>query len=178
MNLIDTHKFPANQPWQQVTRIAIIAVWLLFLNACSTTSVAPMPDDGLTAPAQDVDQGIPDQAPKYVYDSSSDANQRSSSNSSTQARRPPSGTVLALLNQARVQQQAGNNERAAAVLERALRLDPKNANLWHELAKIRLQQGLMSQAKSLAIKSNTLAEGDDDLIRSNNDIIEQVKNLR
>ena len=157
-----------------------LALLLLTLNACTTTPMANLPDDGLAAPAADVDQGIPEQAPNYVYDSSSDTSQRSDSGqpSHTQARRPPSGTVVALLNQAHEQQRAGNLERAAAVLERALRLDPKNGHLWHELAQIRLQQGLFDQATSLAAKSSSLAQDDDNLVSSNNELIEQVKTLR
>jgi len=156
-----------------------VIVLLLALNACSTTNLTMnLPDDGLAAPAEDVDQGIPEQAPKYVYDSSSDANQRSGTSSGSQARRPPSGTVVALLNQAREQQRVGKLERAAAVMERALRLDPKNAQLWHELAQIRLQQGQLDQARSLAAKSSSLAQDDQDLIRSNDQLIAQIKSMQ
>jgi cytochrome c-type biogenesis protein CcmH/NrfG len=73
-------------------------------------------------------------------------------------------------------QQAGRHwERAAALLERALRIEPRNARLWHRLAQVRLQQGRYAQAASLARKSNALA-GDDKLLRSENArILEQVR---
>ena len=96
-------------------------------------------------------------------------------NISTQA---TSQTVLALLNQAKIQEQAGDSERAAAVLERALRIEPRNAQLWHRLALLRLQQGKLGLAESLAAKSSALA-GDDDLLkRKNNTIIEQARILQ
>jgi Flp pilus assembly protein TadD len=141
--------------------------------------MAPLPDDGLTAPADTVDQGIPEQAPNYIYDPGTAQDETSPApKEQSQPKRPPSGTVVALLNQAREQQRSGKPERAAAVLERALRLDPRNAHLWHELARIRLQQGLLSQAESLAAKSTSLARDDESLVRSNETIIEQVKILR
>ncbi len=48
-------------------------------------------------------------------------------------------------------------DRAGAALERALRIEPSNAGIWHDLAQIRLQQRDYEQAASLAAKSNTLA---------------------
>ena len=48
---------------------------------------------------------------------------------------------------------------AGAALERALRVEPRNAGIWHDLAQIRLHQGQYQQAESLAGKSNNLASG-------------------
>lgn len=48
-------------------------------------------------------------------------------------------------------------EQAAAVLERALRIDPRNAVLWHNLAGVRLQQENWERALSLAARSNDMA---------------------
>jgi len=90
----------------------------------------------------------------------------------------PNQTVLALLSQAKRQEQAGQPERAAAVIERALRIDPKNAELWHRLALLRLQQGQYSLAASLAAKSNALAANNPSLQRRNETLIRQTKILR
>jgi len=89
----------------------------------------------------------------------------------------PNETVLALLSQAKRQEQAGQPERAAAVIERALRIDPKNAELWHRLALLRLQQGQYAQAASLAAKSNALAVNNPTLQRKNETVIRQSKIL-
>jgi Flp pilus assembly protein TadD len=86
-----------------------------------------------------------------------------------------SQTVLALLDQAQQQERSGRPERAAAVLERALRIDPKNARLWHRLAMVRYNQGQFSLAASLAAKSSALAQGDWHLKQQNDELIRKVR---
>jgi predicted Zn-dependent protease len=65
--------------------------------------------------------------------------------------------VVALLDRARLDTGAGRREAAGASLERALRIEPRNAWLWHELAQLRLAQGQYAQAISLAQKSSSFA---------------------
>jgi tetratricopeptide (TPR) repeat protein len=52
---------------------------------------------------------------------------------------------------------AGRYPQAALALEQALRIEPRNAWLWHELAKVRVQQQRYHQAVQLAAKSNALS---------------------
>ncbi|MFN4360941.1 MAG: tetratricopeptide repeat protein [Hylemonella sp.] len=72
---------------------------------------------------------------------------------------PASGNraVMALLDRAQSDAGAGRPDAASATLERALRIEPRNARLWHELAELRLAQGQYAQAISLAQKSNSFA---------------------
>ena len=49
---------------------------------------------------------------------------------------------------------------AAASIERALRIEPRNPRLWQELARVRLKQGQYAQAENVAARSNSWA-GDD-----------------
>lgn len=63
--------------------------------------------------------------------------------------------VLALADTARTDSSSGRLDAAAASFERALRIEPHNPTLWHELAKVRLEQGQAAQAASLAAKSNS-----------------------
>jgi tetratricopeptide (TPR) repeat protein len=65
--------------------------------------------------------------------------------------------VIALLDRAQLDTAAGQREAAGASLERGLRIEPRNAWLWHELAQLRLTQGQYAQAISLAQKSNSFA---------------------
>jgi len=65
--------------------------------------------------------------------------------------------VIALLDRARLDTGAGQREAAGASLERALRIEPRNAWLWHELAQLRLTQGQYAQAISVARKSISFA---------------------
>jgi len=68
--------------------------------------------------------------------------------------------VASLLAMSDSQVSTGDYPQAAASLERALRIEPKNASLWHALAKVRLEQGKWDETESLALKSNSLAGGD------------------
>jgi tetratricopeptide (TPR) repeat protein len=74
----------------------------------------------------------------------------------------PAGSpaVIALLDRADQQYRARDLDAAAASLERALRIEPRNPRLWHRLAAVRLEQGQYGQAVQMAGKSNSLAGGD------------------
>lgn len=78
-----------------------------------------------------------------------------------------SSAVVALLETAREQAANGQDEQAAANLERALRIEPKNPWLWHRLGVLRLQQGNYQAAIDLANKSNALATGNRRLMAGN-----------
>jgi len=78
-----------------------------------------------------------------------------------------SQAVLSLLQKARTAAKAGRLEVAEAQLERALRIEPRNASLWHYMAKLRLNQGRLDQAAGLAAKSNSL-EHDDRILQADN----------
>ncbi len=71
--------------------------------------------------------------------------------------------VVALLDSAAQHVGAKELDKAAAALERALRIESRNAGIWHDLGQIRLHQGDYAQAESLASKSNSLAANDNGL---------------
>ena len=75
--------------------------------------------------------------------------------------------VAGLMESARTDSAAGNLASAAASLERALRIEPRNPRLWQELARVRLKQGQHAQAESIAARSNSWA-GDDRGLRAEN----------
>jgi Tfp pilus assembly protein PilF len=75
--------------------------------------------------------------------------------------------VAGLMETARTEAAAGNLASAAASLERALRIEPRNPRLWHELARLRLKQGQYAQAESVAARSNSWA-GEDKALRAEN----------
>ncbi|HHI93858.1 MAG TPA: tetratricopeptide repeat protein [Gammaproteobacteria bacterium] len=83
--------------------------------------------------------------------------------------------VTTLLAKVETQENQAHWERAVALLERALRIAPRNAQLWHRLAKIRLQQGRYGMAESLAQKSNALAKDDEALKRRNAELIDAAR---
>jgi Tfp pilus assembly protein PilF len=75
--------------------------------------------------------------------------------------------IAGLMDSARGEYAAGNFPSAAASLERALRIEPRNPRLWHELARVRLKQGQYAQAESVAARSNSWA-ADDKALRTEN----------
>lgn len=83
--------------------------------------------------------------------------------------------VAGLMESARSDAAAGRFPNAAASLERALRLEPRNPRLWQELARVRLKQGDFVQAENLAARSNSYAGADSGLRAENARIIEQAR---
>ena len=86
--------------------------------------------------------------------------------------------IAGLMESARNDAAAGRLVQAAASLERALRIEPRNPRLWHELAKVRLRQGDTAQAANLAARSNSFAGSDAALRSANQNIIEQARTVR
>jgi len=79
---------------------------------------------------------------------------------------------------ARVDAAAGKLSTAAASIERALRIEPRNPRLWQELARVRLQQGQLVQAENVAARSNSFAGSDSALRAENWRLIAQAREAR
>ncbi len=86
-----------------------------------------------------------------------------------------SSPVEELLKLSKQQQSEGNLDGAVASLERALRIEPRNAYLWNRLAHLRLDQGQGSRAAELAAKSRSLAGADTRLKADNWKLIAKVR---
>src|SRR5688572_12786661 len=86
--------------------------------------------------------------------------------------------VAGLLESAKKDASSGKLGSAAASLERALRIEPRNPRLWHELAQVRLRQADYTQAESLAARSNTYAGNDAELRAANQKIIADARARR
>ncbi|WP_455212818.1 tetratricopeptide repeat protein, partial [Kaarinaea lacus] len=120
------------------------------MHGCATVSTPGTPtvkDDGIEVHEQGVEIDPFYQVPDADPDERDSGSVQSAPHISS---KPTSGTVLALLSQAKEQEKAGNPEKAAAVLERALRIEPNNPQLWYRLALLRLQQGQLDLARSFA----------------------------
>jgi Tfp pilus assembly protein PilF len=61
----------------------------------------------------------------------------------------------------------GQPAKAASILERAIRIQPRNPQLWHDLAQVRYSQQRYQQAESLALRSNQYALRRHDIKRAN-----------
>lgn len=63
--------------------------------------------------------------------------------------------TLLLLDEAEQALQAGNALKAEEYLERAVRIEPRNPRVWHDLARSKFQQGRYPEAVQMARKSNS-----------------------
>ena len=80
--------------------------------------------------------------------------------SSSMSQTSSSPVVAVLLKQANNELSVGKADRAAATLERALRIAPDDANLWLRLAEVNEQLGNKGQATTMARKALDLAPND------------------
>lgn len=83
----------------------------------------------------------------------------------------PGKAARLLMERAEAQRQAGDLTAAAASLERAIRIEPRNARLWNRLAAVRLGQRQYAQAAELAAKSNSLAGSAERALQQDNWLI-------
>lgn len=89
------------------------------------------------------------------------------------------GSALAsLLEESDLKVKAGRLNIASSLLERALRIEPKNALVWHKLAGVRFKQKRWKLAESLAQKSNLFSANDFTLKMYNWHLIASTRNKR
>ena len=134
------------------------ALLLVFLAACASTPPAPVVTSTPT-PA-------PSSAPTPAA-SSSPAPAEPSAPTVLRPATRESTAVASLMDSARADTAAGRLANAAATLERALRIEPRNPRLWSELARVRFQQRDYAQAESTALRSESWA-GRDNALRADN----------
>ena len=135
-----------------VYRVITAVPVLVFIHGCSSAPSQQQP-----TPVVEQDQPLSAPRPPVSYQAPGYEHPPGTTSVMTAASQPPA--VVALLRQAEQQANAGDLESAAASLERAIRIDPRNPVLWHHLATLRLSQGEPLQAEQLASKSNSLAPG-------------------
>jgi Tetratricopeptide repeat len=135
------------------------AVLLVFVVACATPPETP-PSTAPTPPpeAPAIPQAEPSPPPPIA--------------------RAETTAVAGLMETARADAAAGKLSTAAASIERALRIEPRNPRLWQELARIRLQQGQLVQVESVAARSNSFAGADNALRAENWRLIAQAREAR
>ncbi len=86
-----------------------------------------------------------------------------------------SSPVESLLRESRDLQGKGDIAGAVASMERALRIEPRNAYLWNRLAHLRADQNQGARAAEIAAKSISLAGADAKLKADNWRLIAQIK---
>ena len=154
----------------------IIGILVLQFSGCATTpSPAPRePIEPVTSPTEPpAPSSSPEPSTTVIEEPARPASPPPPAYTEAQTTSHPA--VLALLTEATQQENSGDLEVAAAKLERALRIEPRNPVLWHHLAGVRLRQGQTQLAVSLAQKSNSFAARDSDLVERNQRIIQRAR---
>lgn len=121
-----------------------LAGLMLLLVACA----APVPRDAPPAPQQPRTSATSEAPGAAVEEPEADTEEEATP-----------GAALVLAEQARAARQAGNMARAGQRLERALRMAPRDAGLWHRMAVVRFEQGRYQQAERMAQRSLQLGAG-------------------
>lgn len=89
---------------------------------------------------------------------------------------PRTGPAKGLYSEAEKALASGQAGKAEMLMERALRIEPRNAHYWHTLARIKHQQAQYAQTIQFCLKSNSLATGQPQLTERNNQLLQQAKN--
>ncbi len=89
----------------------------------------------------------------------------------TSIQKGPAQSLFAQAESARQSRQPGQAE---ILLERALRIEPRNAQYWHTLGQIKYDQGDFGQAVQFCLKSDSLARNNNELRQSNRNLLEQA----
>ena len=92
--------------------------------------------------------------------------------------KPLSAAVISLISTADENIKAGQLESAVVNIERALRIEPRNATLTYKLAELRLKQLKPRLAENIARKAAILAAGDKDLKKKSWLLIAQARHLQ
>lgn len=142
----------------RISKLLVLGGLLLILSACATTSRVDVPSQD---PADVEDRAVVDGEVLPLPD------QGVVTAEPLSGEPPISPVVKRLMASARSQSDQGNLDGAAGSLERALRIEPRNAMLWGRLADVRYAQQAWRKAIQLAAKSNTLAGSNQDLRRRN-----------
>lgn len=86
-----------------------------------------------------------------------------------------SKAVVELMRKAEAQSRSGDNIAAAATIERALRIEPKNPALWHNLALVKYKLGDCRSAINMAKKSSAYSAKGHALKDKNSQIISECR---
>ncbi len=145
-----------NRLWQMGWKVGLLMAATLFLHGCAG-------QEHVERPARPVAVSRPTPTPAPI-----EAPAPAASPSHESVVVPKEGKAAGtLLASARQNVRAGQFAKAEMMLERALRLEPRNARLWQEMAQVKYGQKDYDQVVQFCIKSNSLAGKDYGLIKQN-----------
>ena len=127
-------------------RLSVTVAIVILVTGCATPGTAPVIEDAGQAP---------------IEREGSDATRADTTATAPQT----ANATLALVSEARAASAAENHANAVAYLERAVRIEPRNARLWIELSAAHLANGNVTAAHQHARKAIALAGQDSALNR-------------
>lgn len=159
----------------------LMVIAIISVSACASSGRAPVVEVGsrssepVSVDGQTVDGGTAPNTDVYIESTPLPSNgslerQTVRKNSRT-AVSPVVKKLLQQAEQARARQDWSQSE---VYLERALRISPKSALVWHRMSLLKLEQNKNNQAIQFASKSNTLARSDNGLRRRNWSVIAEA----
>lgn len=163
---------------------------LMLLAGCSVDQQrlpAPVEQRSLATPGVAGVSGVPGSAssqatvtpqPDYTPNTLSDAEAAATAAPTAASKPPHDATTTALVSRANEQAAGGQYQAAAGSIERAIRIAPDDAELWYDLARIRLRQGELDEAEELAVKSRSMAAGQPALQARNWRLVAVVRQQR
>ncbi|WP_353221831.1 tetratricopeptide repeat protein [Salinisphaera sp. C84B14] len=142
-------------------RIAVVALTIALAGCATTQRTSFPPPEGPASPT------VPSPQPGEEQPRPPQRPSKPEVMPPRSAQEASSPAVLSLLGRADTLARNGNMDMAAATLERALDLEPRNAFVYQRLAAVKLAQGQGGQAEAMARKSNSVA-GDNPFVRADN----------
>lgn len=89
--------------------------------------------------------------------------------------KPVVGPAAALYAEAEKALQAGRPAESEMLLERALRIEPRNPYYWHTMAQVKYRQGQYRETVQFCLKSDSLARKQPQLLARNKELLRQAK---
>ncbi len=89
--------------------------------------------------------------------------------------KPVSGPAAALYLEADKALQAGRYDAAEMLLERALRIEPRNPHYWYTMAQLKYRQGRYPETVQFCLKAESLAGKNSPLAPRNRELLQQAQ---
>ncbi len=89
--------------------------------------------------------------------------------------KPVTGPAAALYIESEKALQSGRLAESEMLLERALRIEPRNPHYWHAMAQVKYRQGQYRETVQFCLKSDSLAGKQAQLLARNQELQRQAK---
>jgi Flp pilus assembly protein TadD len=140
--------------------VGLIIFSMLLLAGCNTTQQArntPV-ETRVLGPSVELEIPLPAKQPETTLVEQNRDAAVFALNEETLVEMQMTSPIDQLTDEAEREQRQGNLSRAVTILERALRIEPRNPHLWNRLAQMHLQQKSFKLAGDLAARSNALTK--------------------